>query len=69
MYKIHTKLRENLEFPTIQVHRRYSDLEWLMQALQVRYPACLIPPIPPKLNPLNFAADDSEEIMLRRIGI
>lgn len=51
------------------MHRRYSDLEWLMQALQVRYPACLIPPIPPKLNPLNFAADDSEEIKLRRYGI
>lgn len=33
LYKIITKMRENPEFPCIQVHRRYSDLEWLIQAL------------------------------------
>jgi len=70
LYKIVTKLRDNPEFPFIQVHRRYSDLEWLMQALQVRFLACVIPPIPPKLNLQgHLASDDSELINDRREGI
>lgn len=69
LYKIVVKLRENPEFPCIQVHRRYSDLEWLIKALQVRYPACVVPPIPPKL-PLGFYyKDDSPEILERKEGI
>lgn len=69
LYKIVVKLRENPEFPCIQVHRRYNDLEWLVKALQVRYPACIIPAIPPKLNLSNYYADDAPEILERKEGI
>ena len=69
LYKIVTKLKDNPEFPFIQVHRRYSDLEWLIQALQVEYLACVIPPIPQKINFQGWHADDSEAISERRDGI
>ena len=69
MYKIVTKLKDNPEFPFIQVHRRYSDLEWLIQALQVEFIACIIPPIPLKLNFQGYYSDESEAISDRRDGI
>lgn len=69
LYKLVAKMRENPEFPCIQVHRRYSDLEWLIQALQARYPACLIPAIPPKVQGSAYYADDSEVITDRKEGI
>ena len=69
LYKILTKLKDNPEFPFIQVHRRYSDLEWLIQALQVEHLSCIIPPIPAKINFQGYYADDSEAISERRSGI
>ena len=45
MYRIVTKLKENPDY-AIQVHRRYNDLKWLIQAFQADNPTCIIPPIP-----------------------
>ena len=45
MYRIITKLKENPDY-AIQVHRRYNDLKWLIQAIQVENSACVFPPIP-----------------------
>ena len=45
MYRIITKLKDNPDY-AIQVHRRYNDLKWLIQVIQVENAACVFPPIP-----------------------
>jgi hypothetical protein len=61
MYRIITKLKENPDF-AIQVHRRYNDVIWLIQSLQVDNSACIIPPIPEKKIGSYYYKDDSEII-------
>lgn len=68
MYRIITKLKDNPEY-AIQVHRRYNDLKWLIQAIQVENPACIFPPIPLQVMGSQFFKDDSELISQRVQGI
>lgn len=51
------------------VYRRYRDFEWLYQILTLRFPACIIPPIPPKNSLSNWYADESEQVQSRRMGL
>ena len=51
------------------VFRRYRDLDWLHKILQCKFPACIIPPIPPKSALGNWYGDESKHIQDRRTGI
>lgn len=53
----------------IIVYRRYKDIDWLYQVLQCQYPACIIPPIPPKSALSHYQSDESKEIQNRKKGI
>ena len=37
--------------------------------LQLRFPACIIPPIPPKNALGNWYADESEQVQTRKVGL
>jgi hypothetical protein len=52
--------------PSMTVTRRYRDVEWLYNILSVRYPCCIIPPIPPKAALGNWYQDDSQYIVERK---
>lgn len=65
MYKIETKL-VNAQEPSISVYRRYRDFEWVYSMLRLRFPACIIPPIPPKSALGNWYADESEQVQKRK---
>ena len=58
LYKIETVMKDATE-PYV-VYRRYKDVDWLFQILQCKYPACIIPPIPPKAALGNWYGDESE---------
>jgi len=68
MYRIITKLKDNPDY-AIQVHRRYNDLKWLIQAIQVDNSACVFPPIPQQVMGSQYYKDDSELINQRVQGI
>lgn len=68
MYRIITKLKDNPDY-AIQVHRRYNDLKWLIQVIQVENSACVFPPIPQQVMGSQFFKDDSEEMVQRVLGI
>lgn len=51
------------------VYRRYRDFDWLFSILRLRYPACIIPPIPPKSALEKWYADDSDQILKRKQGL
>ena len=51
------------------MYRRYKDFEWLFQILKCRFPACIIPPIPPKNALVNWYNDESEQIVKRKQGL
>lgn len=68
IYRIITKLKDNPDY-AIQVHRRYNDLKWLIQVIQVEHCACVFPPIPQQLVGSQYYKDDSEEILQRVQGI
>ena len=63
MYKVETRLNQIQklgEDPISAVYRRYRDFEWIYAILRLRYPACIIPPIPPKNALGNWYSDESE---------
>lgn len=68
MYRIITKLKDNPDY-AIQVHRRYNDLKWLIQAIQVENAACVFPPIPQQVMGSQYYKDDSDLINQRVQGI
>lgn len=41
----------------------------MIQALQIYYPTCIIPPIPPKINLSQYYEDESTEINERKEGL
>ncbi|CDW76629.1 sorting nexin 1 [Stylonychia lemnae] len=67
LYKIETKTNQQVEF--FSVYRRFRDFEWLYQILQLKFPACIIPPIPPKNAFGNWYADESEQVQIRKAGL
>jgi hypothetical protein len=60
-------MKDNPEFP-YQVYRRYNDFHWLIQALQIDFPACIIWPLPQKTIMQQIYSDDSEFIKERVKG-
>ena len=73
LYKVETKLQPQVQAlghdPQVSVYRRYRDFEWLHQALRLRFPACVIPPIPPKNALGKWYNDESEQILKRKLGL
>ena len=53
----------------VSVYRRYRDFEWLYTILCLKYPACIIPPIPPKHTLGNWYGDESEQVQKRKKGL
>jgi len=70
MYKIMTKLKDNPDFE-VQVFRRYSDFEWLIQVLQVEEPTCIVPPIPTKYLGMGqtYLESDDPKLLERVSGM
>ena len=59
----------NHQVEMFSVYRRFRDFEWLYQIIQLKYPACIIPPIPPKNALGNWYADESEQVQTRKAGL
>lgn len=59
----------NSQVENFSVYRRFRDFEWIYQILQLKYPACIIPPIPPKNALGNWYADESEQVQTRKAGL
>ena len=72
LYKVETRLSQVQklgEEPVCAVYRRYRDFEWLYAILRLRFPACIIPPIPPKNALGNWYSDESEQVQKRKQGL
>lgn len=54
------------EEPQCAVYRRYRDFEWILAALKLKHPACVIPPLPPKQAFGNWYTDESESMHKRK---
>ncbi len=70
LFKVETKMQTSISpiggEPSHNVYRRYKDFEWLSKILKCRFPACIIPPIPPKNALVNWYNDESEQIVKRK---
>jgi len=60
LYKIETKIKN--EQDDIVVYRRYNDFCWLIEAVLKDYPACIVPPIPPKNPFVAWYNDETESL-------
>ena len=55
--------------PQVKVIRRYSDFEWLREALASTFPGALVPPLPPKTNQFMTNILDEEFVGRRAAGL
>ena len=61
--------KDDNKIDRIEIRRRYSDFEWLVNQLTTKYPAFIIPPLPEK-NPLGkIYNEDAEFIENRQKGL
>ena len=67
IYKVQTLLSESRT--SIEVYRRFRDIQWLSAMLQEQFPGCIIPLIPHKSILERINTDDSEGVELRRRGM
>lgn len=58
-YRIESKQIRDMEKKS--VYRRYRDFEWLYQILTLKYPTCIISPIPPKNVMMSYWTPDESE--------